>query len=145
MRESALRSKFMKLLKDSGFFAQAIESSTNPGMPDTYLIYQGAATWIECKLLKDLPKRAETSLFKSLNHPLSNEQRNWITICIAHGGNCAILVGYDRKYYLVPGVYADTFNELTWDKLQRFLVTREDLIIILRLGNAKQLRDTDRG
>ena len=75
-RESALRQRIMLLLKEEGFFAQAIESSTNPGMPDIWWLIEGVSGWVECKMVTTVPKRADTSLFASANHSLSPEQEN---------------------------------------------------------------------
>jgi hypothetical protein len=142
-RESALRSRFMKMLKDAGFFAQAIESSTNPGMPDVWHIVDGVSGWVECKMVKVLPARAETSLFKSLNHPLSCEQENWIAMCRTKLANCAILVAYERRYFLVPGKHAEVFNTFSMKRLTDFEVSRDQLIEKLRYQNEEQLHDNN--
>lgn len=134
-----VRKPLMEMLKENGFFAQAIESSTNPGMPDTWHIVDGQSGWVECKHVTTLPKRPDTSLFKSLNHPLSNEQEIWITRCVAKRGNAAILAKYQRRWFLVPGKLAEQFNSFTFSQLEMFEVSKLELIDKLRYRNEKQL------
>jgi len=146
-RESALRQRFMLLLKEAGFFAQAIESSTNPGMPDVWYAedanrHQG---WVECKSVKVLPKKADTSLFASLNHPLSSEQENFFARLLAKSVTCAILVAYERRYFLVPGKFYQQFNSFTFERLTMFEVKKAELIHMLRVNHAKQLSNNSGG
>ena len=132
MKESRLRRKVVGWFREAGMFVQSIESETTPGLPDTYILCNGVTWWLELKDIKEIPKRNTTSLFKSLNHPLLPEQSNWIEQCIDHGGNVAILVGHERRVFLVPGQQADTFNELTWEQIQPYEISRDKLIDTLR-------------
>lgn len=135
MIESGLRRKLSGLFKDHGIFSQSIESTTNPGMPDMF--YQASVFvngWLELKLLKNIPAKVETSLFRSMNHGLRDEQIVWILRCLAAGGRVAILAGYERRYFLVPGKFAEGFNHFTWAMLQEHEVTRDQLITYLKCG-----------
>lgn len=130
--ETQLRHRVMALLKECGFFAQAIESETNPGMPDVYYRKDIMTVgWLELKRVQHLPKRDSTALFTSMNHPLGVEQVNWITLERKHGGVADILVGYERDYFFIEGSYASAFNFLTWNDLNLFKVGKHDIPKIL--------------
>jgi hypothetical protein len=137
--ESGLRRKVAGWMRENGFFVQPIETGAIvEGVPDLWyqigrtLGYAKASGWLELKLVKEMPKKTTTSVFKSLNHPLSNEQCNWIDMCRAHGGRADILVGFGREYFFVPGSFASVFNEFTEAELRAHTVTREELIKRLR-------------
>jgi hypothetical protein len=127
MIESGFRQGLSKWMKTWGVFWQSIETSTNPGMPDGYYCYQGRSGWLELKHLKEIPKRANTPLFKSLNHGLRVEQVVWFEVSLAHGVRVDILCKFERRMFLVPGFMAEQFNSMTWDWLQQYEVTKEDL------------------
>lgn len=127
-KEAVLRQRVGGWMKDAGFFHQAIESGICPGMPDIWYIRQGITGWLELKMLKQIPARAHTPLFASLNHPLSNEQINWIGRCLRQGGRAHIFVGYMSHYFLIHGDDAELFNDLTWESIQRYKITKEGLI-----------------
>lgn len=130
--ESALRQRVGQLLRESGFFVQAVESTTNPGMFDTYYRKNKQVVgWIEFKLVKHWPARPTTSLFKSLNHPLSNEQAVWAYRELTHGGRADIVVGYERSYFFIPGTIADVFNDLTAAEIEYYHVRKERIVEIL--------------
>jgi hypothetical protein len=134
-RESALRQRVGALLRAHGFFVQPIESDTAPGIPDLYYLKQGTGGWVELKSVKVIPKKVSTSLFKSLNHPLSNEQANWLSLNYQNGGRGWVLAGYERTLWLVPGHIAyEQFNDFTVTQLDKFKVTREELVEQLLFG-----------
>lgn len=131
MIESGLRQKVAKLLRDNGFFVQTIETETGPGVPDLWWLHKGVAGWLELKHVKQMPARATTKVFASLNYNLSNEQSNWIDLCLRNLGKADILVGYKTEYFLVPGRFHDRFNSFTETDLRVFKISRDRLIIIL--------------
>lgn len=133
-KESSLRRRITRLLRDHGFFVQAIESETNPGIPDMYYRKE-VGGWLELKDIKIMPVRECTSIFKSYNHPLSVEQANWISLERRHGGNADILVGYRDELFFVPGYYAEKFNDFVEPVLRGFTVTKDELIDLLKKGN----------
>lgn len=130
-KESALRQRITRLLRDYGFFVQAIESETTPGIPDIYY-RNGIAGWLELKHIKVMPLRPTTSIFKSYNHELSNEQASWISLERRYGGRADILVGYGRELFFVPGQFAERFNNFTEPDLRAFTVTKDQLIQLLK-------------
>lgn len=137
--EGALRSRVSGWLREAGFFCQPIETgSIGEGIPDLFYTHINSSVtwpvngWLELKKIKEMPKRQYTAVFKSINHPLSIEQANWIGRCNESGTRADILVGFGRDYFLVPGALADTFNELTEPQLRRYTVTKEQLIVKLR-------------
>ncbi len=125
--ESTLRQRIGRLLKENKFFYQSLEATTAPGLPDMYY-RKGVAGWIELKHIKKIPKKATTGIFTSYNHPLSNEQINWISLELAHGGRANILASYENALFLVPGRLAHEFNDLTWVGLRAYLVTPNELL-----------------
>lgn len=126
-RESALRQRIGAVLRAHGWFVQPIESETAPGIPDLWCIKEGIGVWVELKHAKVLPKRESTPVFGSLNHNLSNEQVNWIDLCVRHGGRACVLAAYNRTIWLVPGELADQFNEMTFSELEDYKVKKEEL------------------
>jgi hypothetical protein len=128
-KESGLRQRIVGLLREHGFFVQAIESSTTPGLPDVY--YRQTRTvvgWLELKQIKVWPKLQTTSLFASLNHGLSPEQINWILKETKHGGMVYILVGMGREYFLVPGSHCEIFNSFTETELRKYIIEKSDIV-----------------
>lgn len=128
-----MRQRIGAHLRLSGFFVQAIESETNPGIPDMYYRRPDLAGWLELKRIKEMPKRSTTAIFRSLNHPLLPEQVNWIGLELTHGGMADMLVAYERDYFLVPGESADIFNELTEPELRKFQLKKEEIVAKLKL------------
>lgn len=130
--ESAIRQRVGLLLRENGYFVQAVESTTNPGMFDTYYRKnKNVVGWIEFKHIKTWPKRPTTSLFKSLNHPLSNEQAVWAYNELKRGGRADIIAAFERSYFFVPGILADVFNEMTAGDLERHHVRKEEIPSLL--------------
>ena len=125
--ESAFRQRVAVVLRANGCFIQTVESDTTPGIPDLYYLKDSVSGWVELKLAKVLPKRSTTAVFKSMNHSLSNEQANWISLCLKAGGTAWVLAGYKRTLWLVPGALADQFNDMTVEQLDKFKVTKEEL------------------
>lgn len=132
-RESAVRQRIGEALREAGFFVQAIESPTTPGMPDTYYrLNRHVVGWIEFKKVDKWPAKATTSLFRSMNHPLSNEQANWIGKELEKGGRADIVVAHERDYYMIPGIYADVFNDLSPETITQYKVTKQQIISNLK-------------
>jgi hypothetical protein len=127
MIESGFRRKVTSILRDAGFFVQTIETETGPGVPDLWWVKGGISGWLELKLIQTFPIREKTAVFKSMNHPLSNEQINWISLCLRKGGKADILVGYKLEYFFVPGSSADFMNHFTESDLRKFKLTKEQL------------------
>lgn len=130
--ESDLRSRIGKLLREHGYMVQSIETGAiAEGVPDLwYSIASGIVThsgWLELKKVREMPKKRETSVFKSLNHPLSVEQENWIGMAADHGTRVDILVAFERDYFFVPGQYAPKFNSFTQADLRKFQVKKDDI------------------
>lgn len=131
--EADVRARVGKYLRECGFFTQPIETgSIVEGVPDLYYQEPGTLGWLELKKVTKIPALASTSLFKSANHPLGTYQCNWINRCNATGGRADILVAYERRYFFVPGEFADDFNELTWKELQKFEINKDGIPIMLR-------------
>jgi hypothetical protein len=134
MIESGFRRKVAKNLREGGFFVQTIETSTGPGVPDLWWGNVGKSGWLELKYVLNMPIKPETSLFASLNHKLSNEQINWISLCKKAGCSAAILIGYEAEYFLVPGVHVEKFNKINTTELVKYKLTMNKLMEILSRG-----------
>jgi hypothetical protein len=133
--ESALRQRVCRMLRDSGFMVQPIETGAIvEGVPDVWYCHEGIAGWLELKKVQEMPKKPTTAVFKSLNHPLSNEQANWIYMARRHGSRADILVAYERDYFLVPGGVAESFNDFTEGMLRCFQTTKHEVIMALKVG-----------
>lgn len=131
MIESGLRRKVAGLLREAGFFVQTIETETGPGVPDMWWVKDGKSGWIELKLVQNIPVRPTTAVFKSMNHPLSTEQVNWISLCLTFGGRADILVGYKTEYFLIPGKQVEQVNGFTESALRNYKVSRNDIPLTL--------------
>lgn len=141
--ESDVRQRVSKMLRGEGFFVQPIETGAiMEGVPDLWyssaasggllLGQTGCSGWLELKKVRNVPARSTTSLFASANHPLSVEQTNWITRCIESGSQANILVAWERKYFFVPGRFADEFNTYTMKKLELYEIKKEEIPYVLR-------------
>lgn len=130
--ESGFRRRVAGILRDSGFFVQAIENEVGPGVPDVWYVVEATQRWLELKYIQQMPKKAETSVFRSLNHGLEKEQVNWIELCINKGGKAAVLIGYKNEYFLIPGYMARLVNDFTETELRKFTVTKAAMIEALK-------------
>jgi hypothetical protein len=132
-KESDLRQRIGALLREHGFFVQAVESAVSPGMPDTYYSFNAwVRGWIEFKHIKIIPKRMDTPIFRSLNHGLSTEQVAWIKQEVAHGGTCYLLTNYGRNYFILPSSMVDAFNDLTIATIEQFSIAKLDIPQVLK-------------
>lgn len=131
--ESALRGRVCGWLREAGFFVQPIETgSIVEGVPDLWFaLNKEVHGWLELKKIKEMPKKDTTAVFKSLNHPLSNSQANWIGVARSHGQRANIFIQSDREYFLVPGSLADMFNELTESDLRKYKSSKLHLLAVL--------------
>lgn len=137
--EADVRARIGKFLRENGFFVQAMETGAiADGVPDMWFTapstrdHDGCQGWLELKKVTCLPAKKDTSLFRSLNHPLGTYQINWINRCNESGSYANILVAYQRRYFFVPGTMADQFNDFTWDRLQVYEIKKEELVKRLR-------------
>ncbi len=80
--------------------AIAVESSARPGTPDINFI----GGWIECKWLRQWPKRAKTPV--TLDHPLLTGQKVWIRRRNRRGGNAWVMLQCHREWLLFKGLAA---------------------------------------
>lgn len=137
--EADVRARVGKYLREQGFFVQAMETGAiADGVPDMWYSKkvgsEGLALrhgWLELKKVREIPKKPGTTLFRSMNHPLSVYQCNWITSCIEAGTRASILVAYERRYFFVPGQNAEKFNDFTWEDLQMFEIKKDELAGLL--------------
>lgn len=88
-----------------------IENLFGVGDPDLNYCIDGVEGWVEIKYPTE-PKRSSTKLFGS-NHPLSQDQKNWILSQLNAGGRAWILIVSDQRWILVHGEHADNINEMT--------------------------------
>ena len=92
-----------------------IENCMIPGMPDTNICIDGVESWIELKSPKE-PKRSTTNLFGS-NHPLSQDQMNWLLRQRNARGRAHVLIVTDARWLLIDGKHGDVINDLTVTEL----------------------------
>lgn len=101
----------MKVLNDAGLHAQSIESpSTGIGIPDVNFV----GGWIECKMMSEWPKRADTHPVK-FQHPLSLEQGIWLWKRSKAGGLALCCCQVARSWFFFDGL---TIKD-RWDQMTR--------------------------
>lgn len=78
----------------------AVENPCYPGTPDVSYI----GGWIECKWIRDWPKRAKTPVRLGLR----DEQRFWLQLHGRCGGTSWLLVQVEKgqEWLLIPGAVA---------------------------------------
>lgn len=101
MAETDLRRAVCKALRSLD--AISVENRVYPGTPDVNY----AEGWIELKWLRDWPKRPETPV--RLEHPLTQEQKIWLTKRWRAGGNAFVLLQVKRDYLLFTAPIACGF------------------------------------
>jgi len=62
------------------------------------------------------PKRSTTNLFGS-NHPLSQDQMNWLLRQRNARGRAHVLIVTDARWLLIDGKHGDVINDLTVTEL----------------------------
>ncbi len=97
-----------------------VENVVGTGMPDVNGCFEGYEFWIETKQ-PDEPKREGTALFAS-NHPVSQDQKNWMLKQINAGGNAFFYIVTDNWRLLVHGMHADKLNEMTVGQIGRISI-----------------------
>ena len=70
MLEATFRTKFLKHLRNKGWFCQTIETSTGNGVPDAVIIKNGVTHWLEFKV--------------GSSAKLRTEQYAWHTLALRH-------------------------------------------------------------
>jgi hypothetical protein len=115
---------------DPRFRLWRIENSVGPGTPDVFFLERstGATGWLELKSIKEYPARATTAVFGSRG--LRADQKPWIHEYWWLGGSVWILARVDRDRFLVPGLMAQSFNEMTRDQLAPYLITAWDVPLV---------------
>lgn len=93
-----MRQQLVKALKPLN--AVSVENGVGPGTPDINY----AEGWIECKWLRNWPKKAETIV--RLGHPLMPDQIAWIKRRVAHGGTVWVMLQCKREWLLFYGLTA---------------------------------------
>lgn len=99
-----------------------VENGIANGTPDTYAsVMLGSAHWrgwLELKYGENVPAKASTGVFKSVNRGLSVEQEATLFKMWQHGvGSAYVLARVVKSVYLVPGRLAFEFNAMTVDDL----------------------------
>lgn len=136
MSEKNLRGRVRDLLKPG--FVQQIENIVGAGVPDTHYAVQGRIGWLELKYAENVPARAGTAVFKSLNRGLDVEQEAWIFKYAQHGGIVHVLAQVGKRYYLVPGHLAYTFNTMVCEEFEEFALRLPDLrATLITCGSAR--------
>jgi AraC-like DNA-binding protein len=125
MSEKNLRGRVRDALKPG--LIQQIENMVGNGVPDTYYAVKGVQGWLELKYAENIPARASTAVFRSLNRGLDVEQEAWIFKCAQHGGVAHVYAQIGKRCYLVPGHLAYQFNAMTHEEFQEFYVEQKDL------------------
>ena len=95
--EAAMRRRVCKALKP--LHAVPIENICQTGTPDIALV----GAWIECKRIKEWPKREETKV--NFRH-FTPKQKEWIEQHISCGGIVYVLLQIDKDWYLLDGSMA---------------------------------------
>ena len=111
-----------------------IENLLGAGMPDVLAqCGEACSVMIELKSVHKLPARSRTRVFG--DEGLNIDQRNWIISWTQAGGSALILgaVGSERLW-LVDGIHADAFNDMTASELDAVALATnfDDVILILK-------------
>jgi len=93
-----MRQQLVKALRPLD--AVSVENGVGPGIPDINY----AEGWIECKWLRNWPKRPDTIV--RLSHPLMPNQKAWIARRVAHGGAVWVMLQCRREWLLFKGPVA---------------------------------------
>ena len=94
-----------------------VENPACPGTPDLNYCHQGVEGWIEFKQVKSLPKRPETPVFTGALRP---EQVLWHIKRVRSDGR-TFICGYVEEtdeFFLIPGKYAQEFNDMCLERLR---------------------------
>jgi hypothetical protein len=95
MSESNMRQRLVKELRP--LHAIAVENPAGIGTPDINFVLG----WIECKWLRNWPKRHDTIV--KLQHDLTLEQRVWAKERISKGGNAWVILQCKRDWLIFRG------------------------------------------
>jgi hypothetical protein len=118
MSEAGMRSRLVKAL--APLHGVAIESAvTGPGIPDVNY----AEGWIECKWMREWPKRADTHPVK-FDHELSPGQKIWLRKRRLAKGNAFVMCQVAREFFLFDGA---EIGDL-WDKMSKPQMIEEALL-----------------
>lgn len=124
-------------LQKAGFFAQRIETTTNEGVPDVWIGWDGGYAWAELKAAKEWPKRDSTRVFG--REGLSQEQINWHLGALARGVHVLIVaavgVGHHRQTFAVPSSLCERFNEMTKAELMVWHCPIDNIPATIKLEN----------
>ena len=101
MSEQDMRQRLIQALRP--LHGVSIENKIGAGTPD--INYTGG--WIECKWLRNWPKRAGTPVL--LDHDLTLEQRLWLNRRVKCGGVAWVILQRGREWLIFNGCTAATF------------------------------------
>ena len=125
----------------AGFFVQRIENSTSDGVPDVWVGWPDGYAWLENKAVKDWPTRATSKVFGAGG--LRKEQIVW-HLAASQRGVVAFIwagvgVGITRQTFLVPGIHAERFNDMTKAELMVWECSLDRLPSVLKVeGTLKE-------
>jgi len=112
MSEKTLRRWFSKILRKNKAHVQNIEDAYSIGVPDTNLCINGRESWVECKFLKDWPKRATTPVRPSFRPG----QVPWLVNRSQAGGSCYVLIQIGADVLLFEGKAAWNLDMGIWNQ-----------------------------
>ena len=119
MSEKNLRHAVRDALKP-GFVLQ-VENAMQSGTPDTYVGLIEWRGWLELKYAREIPARATTGVFTSLNRGLEVAQEATLFKMWQHSpGSAWVYVRIEKDCYLVPGEQSYEFNAFTLSDFQKF-------------------------
>ena len=111
-----------------------IENLLGAGMPDVLAqCGETCSVLIELKSVHKLPVRSSTRVFG--DEGLNIDQRNWILSWTQAGGSALILGAAGKDLlWLVDGIHADAFNDMTAVELDAIALATnfDDVILILK-------------
>ena len=117
--ETRFSKRFRKLLPKGHQIR--VENPAHPGTPDYNDCVDGVEFWIEFKQTKEMPKRADTPVFRDA---LRAEQVVWLYKRALAGGRCFIVAYVEDLdiVYIIPGKHAREFNGMTRAELDSLTV-----------------------
>lgn len=107
-REAKFWDRIVGGLWDPKRMLQRVENGLVDGMPDSYIVSDAVANWVELKC-PIVPARPSTALFSG-NHNLSQSQRNWLLMHRQAGGRGWVGIETEEWVILIGAQHADSIN-----------------------------------
>ena len=124
-RERDANAWMRNALKGPGVRLTRVENLVNDGTPDINGTVDSTDFWIETKAPNE-PAKLSTKLFGTRSHSFNQDQKNFALAHIKAGGNMWAFLATENRKLLVPGVYIEYLNEMSYGDILKAVVWRHD-------------------